>query len=59
MRPNVSTQESSSFDNATDTARSIQSLAIGKTDEQQSNTSSTMNKKYSRPKILIEDVESE
>ncbi len=56
---NVSKQKSSSFDDINGipplTFRSTESLPIAITDEQK--TFLTMSKKYSRPKILIEDVQ--
>jgi hypothetical protein len=59
---NTPTQESSSSDDITDiplsTLRSTESLNTDKTDDQQPNTQLIVNKRFSRPKILIEDVQS-
>jgi len=58
---NASTPQSSSFDDITHTPSSTlntESLTTGKTDDQQSKTQLTINKKFSRPKILAEDVQS-
>jgi hypothetical protein len=59
---NASTHQSSSFDDIThtppSTLRNTESLTTEKTDDQQSETQLTINKKFSRPKILAEDVQS-
>ncbi len=59
---NAPTQESSSSDDATrtppSTLRSTESLNIGKTGDQQQKTELIASRRFSRPKILIEDVQS-
>jgi len=59
---NASTQESSSSDDTTrtlpSTLRSTESLNTGKTGDQQSKTQLIASRRFSRPKILIEDVQS-
>jgi hypothetical protein len=59
---NASTPESSSFDDTARTPpsslRSNENLIIDKTDNQESKIQSTINRRFSRPKIAIEDVQS-
>jgi hypothetical protein len=59
---NASIQESSSFDDMTHTPpsllRSNERFIIDKADDQQSKTQFIINRRFSRPKIAIEDVQS-
>jgi hypothetical protein len=57
---NASTQESSWLDETTHASplRSTELLITSKTDDQKPKTQLTINRRFSRPKILVEDIQS-